>query len=64
MDFPTAWAMMAATSLDEHAERCSYRTQNRALLCDCPVLQRVEDTQKLLATRDYVMGVYELWRNR
>jgi len=35
VDFPTMWAIMATTTPEHNHERCSYRTENRALLCDC-----------------------------
>src|SRR5215469_13632464 len=38
MDFPTAWAYVRLTEPVDHHERCSWRTTNGALLCDCDVL--------------------------
>ena len=38
MDFPTAWAFVRETKPEDHDERCSWRTTNGALLCDCDVL--------------------------
>lgn len=38
MDYPTAWAVVLTTELEEHHEKCSWRTENRALLCDCELL--------------------------
>jgi hypothetical protein len=38
MDFPAAWAFVADTKLEDHHPKCSYRTEARALLCDCDVL--------------------------
>ena len=38
MDFPAAWAFVKATDPADHDPRCSWRTQNGALLCDCDVL--------------------------
>jgi hypothetical protein len=42
MDFPAAWEYVreraTAHGLDEHHERCSFRTERGALLCDCDVL--------------------------
>lgn len=38
MDWPTAWAFIRTTRPEDHHERCSWRTENGALLCDCDVL--------------------------
>lgn len=38
MDFPTAWKFIADTKLKDHDEKCSYRVENRCLLCDCNIL--------------------------
>ncbi len=38
MDYPTAWEFVRGTDPADHNERCSWRTQNGALLCDCDVL--------------------------
>ena len=42
MDFPQAWAYVRERAVkhgtDEHDPRCSFVTQNGALLCDCDVL--------------------------
>jgi hypothetical protein len=40
MDFPTAWAIVNATRLEDHDPRCSYAQTSRALLCDCHVLTK------------------------
>lgn len=38
MDYPTAWAFVKDTDPADHHERCSWRTTNGCLLCDCDVL--------------------------
>lgn len=38
MDYPTAWAFVKSTDPADHHERCSWRTTNGCLLCDCDVL--------------------------
>lgn len=38
MDYPTAWAFVKTTKPVDHHSKCSWRTQNGALLCDCDVL--------------------------
>ena len=38
MDYPQAWEFVRATKPEEHHERCSWRTENGAFLCDCDVL--------------------------
>jgi hypothetical protein len=38
MDYPQAWAFVRDTNPEDHHERCSWRTQNGALLCDCHIL--------------------------
>lgn len=42
MDFPTAWAYVRERATKhgtgEHDPRCSFVTENGALLCDCAVL--------------------------
>jgi len=38
MDFPTAWKFVKGTKLEDHHEKCSYRTTDRCLLCDCNIL--------------------------
>ena len=38
MDFPTAWAIVNATSPAEHDPRCSFAQTSGAVLCDCHVL--------------------------
>lgn len=38
MDFPRAWAIARAVPYEEHEEKCSYRTETGAFLCDCKVL--------------------------
>jgi hypothetical protein len=48
-DFPTGWASLAASNPEQHHERCSYRTENRALLCDCAAIHA--------ARRAYELGV-------
>lgn len=40
MDFPTAWAIVNATSPTDHDPRCSFAQTSGALLCDCHVLTR------------------------
>jgi hypothetical protein len=47
-DFPKAWAVLNKTKLDEHHEKCSYRTTNRAILCDCAALMAFIATCELL----------------
>lgn len=38
MDYPTAWAFVKATNPGDHDVKCSWRTTNGALLCDCDVI--------------------------
>jgi hypothetical protein len=38
LDFPSGWAIFAKTDPQQHHERCSYRTENRAMICDCAAL--------------------------
>jgi hypothetical protein len=38
MDYPQAWEYVRSTDPTTHHERCSWRTENGALLCDCDVL--------------------------
>jgi hypothetical protein len=38
MDFPEAWAFVKETRPEDHHERCSWRTERGAFLCDCHVL--------------------------
>lgn len=38
LDFPAAWRIFAATDPQQHHEKCSYRTENRALICDCAAM--------------------------
>lgn len=51
-DFPTAWAVMSKTHPEQHHERCSYRTTNGGVLCDCAASQafiatvRMQEEQK------------------
>lgn len=40
MDFPSAWAIVNATSTADHNPRCSFAQTNGALLCDCHVLTK------------------------
>ena len=41
MDWPTAWRYVREQHPDpaEHHPKCSWATQNGALLCDCDVLE-------------------------
>lgn len=48
-DFPTAFAAVEPTEPGYHHEQCSYRAQNRALLCDCAAI--------VAARRAYELGV-------
>ena len=48
MDFPTAWAFVRDTDMELHDERCSYRSENGAFLCDCHVLNDEYDRRKAL----------------
>jgi len=36
MDFPEAWLWTKASNLEDHEERCSWKTHK--MLCDCKVL--------------------------
>lgn len=38
MDYPAAWAFLAATQAEDHDRRCSYHQANRGVLCDCHVV--------------------------
>lgn len=38
MDFPRAWQIARATSMEAHEELCSYRAYCGGLLCDCYVI--------------------------
>lgn len=38
MDYPQAWEFVRATKPEDHNERCSWRTEGGAFLCDCDVL--------------------------
>ena len=38
MDYPTAWAFVALTKLEDHHEKCSYRVTERGILCDCDII--------------------------
>lgn len=38
MDYPTAWEFVRNTNPQNHHEKCSWRTENGALLCDCDIL--------------------------
>jgi hypothetical protein len=47
MDYPTAWEFVRATCPLDHDERCSWRTQSGALLCDCYILWNEYDRRKV-----------------
>lgn len=38
MDYPQAWAFVKETKPEDHHKKCSWRTTNGALLCDCDVI--------------------------
>lgn len=46
MDFPTSWAFVRISKLEDHHENCSWRTQAGALLCDCDVLNKEYERRK------------------
>ena len=48
MDYPTAWAFVRETDPADHHERCSWRTERGALLCDCDILWNEYDRRKAL----------------
>lgn len=48
MDYPTAWKFLSETELKDHHEKCSYRTENRGILCDCTVISKEYERRKRL----------------
>lgn len=38
VDFPRAWEISRSVDIEKHHEKCSFRTTNGVLLCDCDVL--------------------------
>lgn len=46
MDFPAAWEYVRSTKPEDHHEKCSWRTEGGALLCDCDVLWNEYDRRK------------------
>lgn len=58
MDYPTAWAVVLTTKPEEHHEKCSWRTENGALLCDC---ERLWDRWRELDKPSTELAV-SLWR--
>ena len=52
MDYPTAWNFVRATDPKDHDERCSWRTENGAFLCDCRILWDEYARRKALLEED------------
>lgn len=55
MDFPTAWKFVAKTKLSQHHKKCSYRTEKRALLCDCAVLNNEYERRKQIVSQNALL---------
>jgi len=58
LDFPTAWRIFAATNPQQHHENCSYRTQDRALICDCAAATAAAAAWDLAMERAEPVPVY------
>jgi len=48
MDIPSAWKWTEESKMEDHHERCSWRTDR--MLCDCRVLWDEYDRRKALLT--------------
>lgn len=53
IDYPRAWQIVEASKIEDHNERCSYRTTEGCILCDCHVLAlHPENLANIMYTKD------------
>ncbi len=53
LDIPTGWELARATPANQHHEKCSYRTTNGGLMCDCAAMRVMECVSGLLSAANH-----------